>query len=161
MTQVGRVAIMFKRRKKEPLEKIHTKSETPKSIEDLLETCQKSADFHSFKLTEDNPYHVYYIETLIKPELVHDEILLYLKKPENTTLLDLKKDIPVGDTKILSAVSKMEEALMLGHVLIRSRINPDEVLSILLSLVRHDPFPLQKWNLVLLVRKMLLLNHLT
>ncbi|WP_078392720.1 spore germination protein [Shouchella patagoniensis] len=121
---------MFKRRKQKPLENIQTKSETPKSLEALLETCQKSVDFHSFKLTEDSPYHVYYIETLVKPELVHDDILLYLKKSENTTLLDLKKDVPVGDTKILSGVPEIEEALMLGHVLVRSEVNPNEVLSI-------------------------------
>ncbi|WP_059103694.1 spore germination protein [Shouchella shacheensis] len=121
---------MFKQKKQQRITKMNQNRKKVKSFEDLLQTCKKSSDFKSFTLTENHRFIIHYLGTMIKQEILHDEILPHTKKPEIRTLFDLKQVMPVEETEVTSDVAKIEEALMTGHVLVQVEGNHLEVLLI-------------------------------
>ncbi|MBB6450955.1 hypothetical protein HNR44_002945 [Geomicrobium halophilum] len=100
------------------------------SLQNLLEACQQSTDFMSFRVSDRSPFCLHYVEPLVEEHLVHDEVLTHTKKKEMRTLVDLKRTIPIEKAKIISNVTDIEDDLMRGHIIIQVKGQDQEVLSL-------------------------------
>ncbi|SDJ18146.1 spore germination protein [Natribacillus halophilus] len=100
-----------------------------KSLQELLAVCQKSADFLSFQASDQSPFSVHYINSLVEDHHVHDEILPYLKKNDQMTIADLQQVIPIEDAQIIHHVPDIEQDIMSGHIIIQIK-DDDRVLSL-------------------------------
>ncbi|QDI92290.1 spore germination protein [Salicibibacter halophilus] len=123
---------MFKRFQKE---KINQQKE--KTLPDILKTFYKSADFVSFRVFDESPFYLHYLESVVEERYVHDEVLPYVQRKDMHTLMDLQRVIPLEETKILRKGYLIEEHLLRGHIIIQKTGENDEVLSLPAELIEE------------------------
>ncbi|MFB4261364.1 spore germination protein [Shouchella clausii] len=104
------------------------KRSSAKTLEELLDLCRRSNDFHSFKQADDNPFEIYYFSSIVKSNVIHEQILPVLANKQLKTLVGVKEAIRVEETKIEHQLAKIEQALMRGEVLICLQQAPTEAL---------------------------------
>ncbi|EZH64184.1 spore gernimation protein GerA (plasmid) [Bacillaceae bacterium JMAK1] len=101
-----------------------------KTLEDLIQACQKSFDFVSYQATEKAPFHLHYIKSLVDEKQIDSHISSYTKNPELPTLIDLEQSIPIEGTKIIQKIEEIEQSLLSGHVIIQVTKHDNEVLAV-------------------------------
>ncbi|MBM7703476.1 spore germination protein [Metabacillus iocasae] len=100
-------------------------------LDELLKLCKKSADFVSFRYSEDNDYYIHYYKSIVDPNILHKCILPHLNgKERGGTLFDLQCALPIDDTELVNDVNKISESVLSGSVLIQGKGNTKEVLTI-------------------------------
>ncbi|MGG0176370.1 spore germination protein [Gottfriedia acidiceleris] len=108
--------------------KDHLKEDPTKN--NWIEELSKSNDFISFITSSDienqNIYSVYFFRTLIRSEIMHNEVLPYLTK--NLTLQQLKSQIPVQQLILTSDNTKIINKILEGYVAILYGDNKTECL---------------------------------
>ncbi|AXF57153.1 spore germination protein [Salicibibacter kimchii] len=108
-----------------------------KTFQDILSTFRKSADFVSFRVSDESPFCFHYLETVVDERYVHDEALPYTKRKDIHTLTDLQRVIPLEETKILCKGHLIEEQLLRGHIMIQKKDENDKVLSLPAELIEE------------------------
>ncbi|QQK79017.1 spore germination protein [Salicibibacter cibi] len=121
---------MFKRFQKE---KINRRREN--TFRDILTTFQKSADFVSFRVSDQSPFCFHYLDPLVDDRYLHDEALAYTKRKDMHTLRDLQRAIPLEETNILCKGKEIEEHFLSGHIIIQKKGQTEEVLSLPAELI--------------------------
>lgn len=95
-----------------------------------VEELSKSNDFISFKTSSDvenqSLYSIYFFRTLIRSEIMHDQVLPYLTK--NLTLEELMSQLPVQQLTITSDRSKIISQLLQGYTAIQYGDNKTDCL---------------------------------
>ncbi|MGC4377397.1 hypothetical protein WD019_10715, partial [Fictibacillus sp. Mic-4] len=66
---------------------------TMQSLDQMLMKCKMSADFVTFKQSEECSYQVSYFKTLVNPDTVQNHILLRLSERPFQSLEDLKTNL--------------------------------------------------------------------
>ena len=118
---------MFRKLKQKRLQqKIEqTSRQSIQTFDELLETCSLSSDFEMFKHQENSPYTIYYYASIIKPEILHDEVLPALETYPQASYTELKRAIPIENSMITSSIEKLTEGLMRGGIVIKTSHTPD------------------------------------
>ncbi|PEC51084.1 spore germination protein [Bacillus sp. AFS077874] len=105
------------------------------SNENWIDELSKSNDFIKFKtssdLENDSYYSIYFYRTLIRSEVMHEQILPYLTK--NYTLEDLMSQLPVQQLTITSDSSKIKSKLLKGYMAIQYGENKTDSLLVNIS----------------------------
>ncbi|MFB7141506.1 spore germination protein [Gottfriedia sp. NPDC056225] len=100
------------------------------SQKNWIEELSKSDDFTFFTTSSDvedkSVYRIYFFRTLIRSEIMHEEVLPYLTK--NLTLQQLKSQIPVQELIVTTDNSVVIEKLLEGYVSIQYGDNKTECL---------------------------------
>ncbi|WP_307728803.1 hypothetical protein [Alkalicoccobacillus plakortidis] len=132
---------MFRKLKQQRLQqKIEQTSREPiYSFEDLLKTCELSSDFEAFKHQKDSSFTIYYYASIIKPEILHDEVLPALENNPHTSLTELKQLIPIENTLLTNSIEKLMDGLMRGGILIKTNHTSDLFLFIQQNMLRIGP----------------------
>ncbi len=125
---------MFKKKKECKKENTsHNELNNPVEIEidDLLHQCKQSADFTSFRYSENNTFYLHYFKSIINPDILQEHILPLLRdSASDETLLNLQKDLPIDSTQIVSDMRTVRDLLLTGHILIQSKGNIGEALMV-------------------------------
>ncbi|MFC9601478.1 spore germination protein [Peribacillus butanolivorans] len=82
----------------------------------LLTACGESADFLTFSLYENSPFFIAYFKTLIKPEIIHHDILPIVKE-EFSTLEEIKEKLLIEDLSITDNIPDIQDKLMTGNLI--------------------------------------------
>ncbi|XZF74859.1 spore germination protein [Bacillus sp. AL-1R] len=105
------------------------------STENWFDELSKSNDFIKFTtssdLQQDNYYSIYFYRTLIRSEIMHDQVLPFLTK--NYTLEELMTQIPVQQLTITSDSYKIKSKLLKGYTAIQYGDNFTECLLVNIS----------------------------
>ncbi|MFB7641229.1 hypothetical protein [Peribacillus butanolivorans] len=82
----------------------------------LLSACGESADFLTFSLYENSPFFIAYFKTLVKPEIIHHDILPTVKE-ELSTLEEIKEKLLIEDLSITDNIPAIQDKLMTGNLI--------------------------------------------
>ena len=83
----------------------------------LLTACGESADFLTFRLHENSPFFIAYFKTLVKPEIIHHDILPTVKEDELYTLGEIKEKLSIEDLSITENIPDIQDKLMTGNLI--------------------------------------------
>ncbi|MEY8189646.1 spore germination protein [Peribacillus simplex] len=83
----------------------------------LLTACGESADFLTFRLHENSPFFIAYFKTLVKPEIIHHDILPAVKEDELYTLGEIKEKLSIEDLSITDNIPDIQDKLMTGNLI--------------------------------------------
>ncbi|WP_260681944.1 spore germination protein [Alkalicoccobacillus porphyridii] len=121
---------MFRKWKQHRLQRKINQSTRPSthSFEELLKTCRLSSDFEIYQLSKNSPITLYYYASVIKPEILHDEILPALQQVNQLSLEELRQAISIENNEIIEAVEDLMDGLMRGSVIIHSTQTPKQFL---------------------------------
>ncbi|MEK4566800.1 spore germination protein [Alkalihalobacillus sp. FSL R5-0424] len=102
--------------------RLHQKlNQTPKqpiqSFEELLALCNLSSDFEGL---EHQSFSLYYFASIIKPEILHDEVLLSLTNRPGASLSELRHLIPIEKIELTSSFKALMASFMRGAIVIQS-----------------------------------------
>ncbi|WP_409298568.1 spore germination protein [Peribacillus sp. SCS-26] len=89
------------------------------SLKELLNICGESKDFLSFQ--HGSEYTVGYFKSMVDTATIHQDILPSLSEQKMDSLEQLKLMMPVEDIQITKDVSKLEELLLNGSILIQKK----------------------------------------
>lgn len=91
----------------------------------LLQACEESADFLTFRL-HDSPFFIAYFKTLVKPEIIHHDVLACFKAKSPSTLEEIKAILPIEDVSITDNITDIQNKLMTGSLIFYIKEgNPD------------------------------------
>ncbi|MGE6378457.1 spore germination protein [Peribacillus muralis] len=82
----------------------------------LLQVCEESADFLSFGL-HGSPFFIAYFKTLVKPEIIHHDVLACFKAEIPSTLEQIKGKLPIEDVSITDDITDIQNKLMTGNLI--------------------------------------------
>lgn len=100
-------------------------------LEELLKQCKQSSDFTSYRYSQTSPYYIHYYKTLIDIDILQKHILPFITEGQNhISLFDLKENLPIDNTELISNVKEIQEKMMTGYIAIQSIANLEEVLLI-------------------------------
>ncbi|QQK74904.1 spore germination protein [Salicibibacter cibarius] len=121
---------MFKRFQKEKIN--HRRKKT---FQYILTKFQKSADFVSFRVSDESPFCFHYLDSVVDDRTIHDEALAYTKRKDMHTLMGLQQAIPLEEAKIVCEGDLIEAHFLRGHIIIQKKDEYDEVLSLPAELI--------------------------
>ncbi|MEG9294870.1 spore germination protein [Mangrovibacillus sp. Mu-81] len=100
-------------------------------IDDLLHQCKMSADFISFRYSEDSEYYIHYFKSIINPDILHEFILPFLRDAQSgDTLFMIQEKVSIDSTKIVKDLETVRDSLLTGAVLVQQKGNVEEALMI-------------------------------
>lgn len=82
----------------------------------LLQACEESADFLTFRL-HDSPFFIAYFKTLVKPEIIHHDVLACFKAKNPSALEEIKAILPIDDVSITDNITDIQNKLMTGSLI--------------------------------------------
>ncbi|TFB15067.1 spore germination protein [Filobacillus milosensis] len=108
----------------------HTENpEVDATLKDLLKQMKQSQDFETLESPKpEKNLKIFYYHSLVDVEILHRDILPYLKQNEINSLIDIKKVIPIENITITNDLSKIEDQLFTGSIMIRFEENDEVVL---------------------------------
>ena len=96
----------------------------------LLTACGESSDFLTFRLHENSPFFIAYFKTLVKPEIIHHDILPAIKEDELSTLEEIKEKLSIEDLSITDRIPDIQNKLMTGCLLFYNKEAPPACLPV-------------------------------
>ena len=84
----------------------------------LINQCSESADFMTFKLEENSPFHISYFQTIVDKKVLHQDVLSVLKKNKFASLDEMKEAVQVEDVVLTTEDSSIQQRLLHGNILI-------------------------------------------
>ncbi len=100
-------------------------------LDDLLHQCKESADFVSFRYSEDSDIYIHYFKSIINPDILQDFILpAVCQNGSDIKLLDLQNSLSIDSTKMAQELHVVRDLLLTGHVMIQSKGNFREALMV-------------------------------
>ncbi|HEX6922570.1 MAG TPA: spore germination protein, partial [Bacillales bacterium] len=96
------------------------KSKEETTMTELLKAAKLSSDFvHHHHHKGSRPFWISYFKTITHREVIHRDILPYLKDETFHSLEELKKEIPVDGILIMKDVDEIQNKLYQGYVMIQ------------------------------------------
>nr|WP_273753223.1 spore germination protein [Alkalicoccobacillus gibsonii] len=95
--------------------------QTIQSFDDLIALCSLSFDFEE---VEHNSFSLYYFSSIIKPELLHDEVLVSLTHHPGASLSELRDLIPIEKIELSNSIETLMDSFMRGAIVIQSSREP-------------------------------------
>ncbi|MDM5194618.1 spore germination protein [Bacillus hominis] len=91
-----------------------------KSLHDLIQLLNKSEDFTELKIySEDSPIVVSYFRTLIDVNMLHKDVLSYIKGKPFDSLQDIQAALPFGVSKVTKQIEDIQNDILNGYILIQ------------------------------------------
>ncbi|MBM7584045.1 hypothetical protein JOC86_000582 [Bacillus pakistanensis] len=91
-----------------------------KLFEEFISIMRQSDDFiEYFEPQSPKPYRVFYLATLVKKDVLHQDILPYLNREELDSLEDIKVEIPLDNIKITEDLQIVKQQLLQGSVIVQ------------------------------------------
>ncbi|HEU5140767.1 MAG TPA: spore germination protein [Bacillales bacterium] len=110
------------------------KAKEETTMTELLKAAKMSSDFvHNHHTKGSKSYWVSYFKTITKRELIHRDILPYLKEESLNSMEQLKREIPVDNILILKDVDEIQNKLYQGYVMIQFHEKDKKCLLIMAS----------------------------
>lgn len=92
-----------------------------KSLSNLIQLLKKSEDFIELKIDSDNySVTVSYFRTLIDVNMLHEDILSYIKGTEFDSLQDIQTALPIGVSKVTQQIEDIQNDILNGYILIQT-----------------------------------------
>lgn len=106
-------------------------------MHELIELLKKSRDFTEFKIHSDNySVLVSYFQTLIDVNMLHKEVLSYIKGKSFDSLQDIQATLPFGDSKLTKHIEDIQSYILNGYILIR--IDKDTSSGLLINISKKE-----------------------
>lgn len=89
-------------------------------MHDLIQLLNKSEDFTELKIySEDSPIVVSYFRTLIDVNMLHKDVLSYIKGKPFDSLQDIQAALPFGVSKVTKQIEDIQNDILNGYILIQ------------------------------------------
>ncbi|MFC8561516.1 spore germination protein [Peribacillus frigoritolerans] len=92
---------------------------TSKDFQELLKKFKASDDFLTFQFPNDDGYIIYYFNSLVSVQQLHEQVLAVMSNQPKKVLKQLKGDIPMEDMKLTADLKDIQRLVLAGSIMIQ------------------------------------------